>query len=68
MTLTTRHIEFAIPKKTLQDLLASHLYAMSYANDDEDIEIEFKADHLRTTGDKIPITITLRKEERDNGA
>lgn len=61
--MTCRHIEMAIPKKTLEDLIAAHLYSVSYANDNEDIEIEFKAPLLRNAkADSIPITIKMRSE------
>lgn len=68
MTHTVRNIEMAIPKKTLSDLLESHLYSISFANDNEDVEIEFKAKHLQGTSDTIPIAIKLssRKEVKDN--
>lgn len=53
-----RCFEMSIPKKTLEDLLASHLYSISFADDNENVQIEF----MSLKGDSVPINILLKKE------
>lgn len=61
--LRTRAIEAAIPRSVLEDLVAAHLYAISYVNDDEDIlSIDFPM--VIPAKGAVAITFTLKKKAR----
>lgn len=64
---TIRHIEVPIPRQTFRDLLETHLRAVSYLNDDEDVEIGFETRHLKREGPEIPVSLTIiSKRKEDN--
>ena len=59
-----RTIETAISLGTIKDLVASHLYAIGYANDNEEVDLEFGSINILTSlkDAQVPITIKLKKK------
>lgn len=58
MNFEMRSISISFPKKTLEDLIAGHLYAVTMLNDDEDVELE-----LKNIGETIPIMMNISKKK-----
>lgn len=58
MNVEMRSISIPFPRKTLEDLIAGHLYAITILNDDEDVELE-----LKNIGETIPIQMNISKKK-----
>ena len=59
--MNSRTIETAIPIKTVEDLIAAHLQAITIIRDDEDVDVKFEADVLQKQEGMLPLKLEIKE-------